>query len=101
MLRYLKLSEVVAQLHIDADLLRTLAAEDVIHLKQSLEGDLVVSSEDVERVRTVLVLMDELEVNLAGVEVIMHMRDSMLALQHQVSDILDALVEEMRHKLPR
>lgn len=101
MLRYVKLAEVVAHLHVDPDLLQALAAEDVIHLKPSSEGDLVISSDDVERVRTVLVLMDELDVNLAGVEVIMHMRDSMLALQHQVSDILDALVEEMRRKLPR
>ena len=99
--RYLKVSEVVTQLHVDANLLNVLATQEVIHLKPSSEGDLVISAEDVERVRTAMVLMDELDVNLAGVEVIMHMRDSMLALQHQVSEILDALVEEMRHKLPR
>jgi hypothetical protein len=40
-------------------------------------------------------------VNLPGVEVIMHMRESMLAMQRQFSDVLDALVEEMRRHLGR
>jgi hypothetical protein len=31
----------------------------------------------------------------------MHMRDSMLAMQHQFAEILDALVEEMRRHLRR
>ncbi|MFI5397168.1 MAG: chaperone modulator CbpM [Candidatus Binatia bacterium] len=99
--RYLKVSEVVSQLHVDADFLRALEAEDLIRLKRTSEEDLVISSEDVERVRLVLVLTGELDVNLAGAEVIMHMRESMLAMQRQFSEILDALVAEMRRQLGR
>ena len=51
--------------------------------------------------RLVMMLTSELDVNLPGVEVIMHMRDSMLAMQHQFAEILDALVDEMRRRLPR
>ena len=40
-------------------------------------------------------------VTLAGVEVIINMRDSIVAMQRQFSEILDALVAEMRQKLPR
>ena len=54
--RYVKVSEVVSQLHVDADFLRALEAEDLIRLKLTSEEDLVISSEDVERVRLVLVL---------------------------------------------
>jgi MerR family transcriptional regulator/heat shock protein HspR len=99
--RYLKVAEVLSELHVDTDFLRTLESEDLIHLKPTLEGDLVISAEDVERVRLVVLLTAELDVNLPGVEVIMHMRDSMLAMQQQFSDVLDALVEEMRRRVRR
>jgi len=99
--RYVKITEVLSELHVDTDFLRTLESEDLIHLKPTLEGDLVISAEDVERVRLVVLLIGELDVNLPGVEVIMHMRDSMLAMQQQFSDVLDALVEEMRRRVRR
>jgi len=99
--RYLKVTEVVADLQVNSEFLDLLASEELIHPKQSSEGDLLMSTEDVERVRLALVLMGELDVNLAGVEVIMHMRESMLAMRGQFSEILDALVLEMRHQLRR
>ncbi len=99
--RYLKLSDVVVQLDVDPEFLQALEAEDLIHVKRSSEGDLVISSADVERVRVARLLAAEMDVNLAGVEVIMHMRDSMEAMHQQFCDILDALVEEMRARLQR
>jgi MerR family transcriptional regulator/heat shock protein HspR len=98
-MRYLKVSQVVTELHVAADFLQALAAEDLIHLKETSEGELVISSEDVERVRMVQLLTAELDVNLPGVEVIMHMRDSIVAMQRQFAEILDALVAEMREKV--
>ncbi len=100
-LRYLKVSEVQQQLQVDDEFLQLLEAEELIHLKRSSEGDVVISSEDVERVRVARTLTGELDVNLAGVEVIMHMRDSALAMQEQFSEILDALVDELRRQLRR
>jgi len=97
--RYVKVSDLMSELHINADFLQALEAEDLIRPKHTLEGDLVLSSEDVDRIRLALVLTGELDVNLPGVEVIMHMRESMLAMQRQFSDILDALVEEMRRQV--
>lgn len=99
--RYVKVSEVLSELHIDSEFMHALEAEDLIHTKHTLEGDLVLSSEDVNRIRLALVLTGELDVNLPGVEVIMHMRESMLAMRRQFSQILDALVEEMRRQLGR
>lgn len=99
--RYLKACEVVSELHVSIDFLHALEAEDLVHLKRTAEGDLVISAEDVERVRLVLMLTGELDVNLPGAEVIIHMRESMLAMQRQFSEILDALVAEMRRQLGR
>ncbi len=99
--RYVKVTEVLTELHVDREFLRELEAEDLIHPKQTSEGEFVISSEDVDRVRLALVLTGELDVNLPGVEVIMHMRESMVAMHRQFSDILDALVAEMRRHLER
>jgi len=97
--RYLKVSEVVTELDVDPDFLRQLADQEIICIKRTSEGDLVVSADDVERVRVVQLLTTELDVNLPGAEVIMHMRDSMLAMHRQFAEILDALVEELRRQL--
>jgi len=99
--RYLKVSEVLTELHVDLEFLHVLEAEELIHLKRTLDDDLVISSEDVERVHMAQVLTGDLDVNLPGVEVIMHMRESMLAMRQQFSEILDALVAEMRRHMER
>jgi MerR family transcriptional regulator/heat shock protein HspR len=98
--RYVKVTEIVAQMHVESALLERLDAEELIHLKRTSEGDLVISSEDADRVRVVRMLLDDLEVNLAGVEVILHMRDTMLAMQRQFSELLDTLAKEVRRRSP-
>jgi MerR family transcriptional regulator/heat shock protein HspR len=99
--RYVKVSEVVARLHLAPDALGTLEAEGLIHVKYSSEGEALLSADDEERVRLAHLLTTELDVNLAGVEVIVHMRESMLAMQRQFADILDALVAELRRQAKR
>ncbi|MBI3781790.1 MAG: hypothetical protein HY270_00140 [Deltaproteobacteria bacterium] len=96
--RYVKMSEVVATLHIDAEFVRQLEEEDLVHIKQSSEGEPVLSSDDFDRVRLARLLISELDVNLPGVEVVMHMRDSMLAAQRQFHEILDAVIAELRQR---
>ena len=49
------------------------------------------SDADVERVRFIKRLVDDLGVNLAGAEVILHMREQMELLQHEM--------EQLRHRL--
>jgi MerR family transcriptional regulator, heat shock protein HspR len=45
------------------------------------------SDADVERVRAIKRLVDDLGVNLAGVEVILHMREQMTMLQHEMAQL--------------
>ncbi len=99
--RYLKVAEVVAQLHVETEFLDALEREGLIHIKRTLDDEPVMSSEDAERVRVALLLIGEMDINLPGVEVIINMRESMLAMQRQFSDLLDALVEEMRRHVQR
>jgi MerR family transcriptional regulator/heat shock protein HspR len=49
------------------------------------------SDQDVERLRTIHRLVNDLGVNLAGAEVILHMRDQMEALQAELEQLRQAV----------
>jgi MerR family transcriptional regulator/heat shock protein HspR len=100
-MRYLRLSEVAERYGIGRDELEILAREDLIEIKQTLDEEPVVSSDDVDKARLATVLMKELDVNMAGAEVIVHMREEMLAMQRQFGRILEALIEEIRRAAGR
>jgi MerR family transcriptional regulator/heat shock protein HspR len=94
--RYLKLREVCLRLEIDDDLLAQLSHEGLVEVKNTLEDEPVVSAADAERLRVIVLLMREMDVNLPGVEVILHMRDDLFSMHRQFDEILRTLVEELR-----
>ncbi len=98
-MRYHKLHDVCVSLRIDEALVESLVAEGVIEVKHTSEDEVVISSEDVERLRVGAMLLSEMEVNLAGVEIILHMRDELVAMQRQVHEILETVAEEFRKRL--
>ena len=57
------------------------------------------SDEDLERLETVLSLTRDLGVNLAGVEIILNMREEIMAIQEQFREVLAALADEFRKRL--
>lgn len=95
-MRYLKVREVCVHLDIDDELLSTLCHEGLVEVKNTLEDEPVVSAVDAERMRVIVLLMREMDVNLAGVEVILHMRDDLLAMHKQFDEVLRTLIEELR-----
>jgi MerR family transcriptional regulator, heat shock protein HspR len=56
--------------------------------------------DQVERIRIIHNLVNDLEVNLAGVEVIMEMRENLIRMQRQFDQILEMLVKELKTRLP-
>jgi MerR family transcriptional regulator/heat shock protein HspR len=56
--------------------------------------------DQVERIRIIHNLVNDLEVNLAGVEVIMEMRENLIRMQRQFDQILETLVKELKTRLP-
>jgi MerR family transcriptional regulator/heat shock protein HspR len=55
----------------------------------------------VERLEMVLRLTRELGVNLAGVEVILSMREKMEQMQHEMEDTIGSLREELAREIRR
>jgi hypothetical protein len=100
-MKYVRLSEIAAQYGIDRGALEGLAREKFIEIKYTLDEEPVVSGEDVDKARLAMLLMNELEVNLAGAEVIVHMREEMLAMQRQFGKILETLIAEIRRAAGR
>jgi MerR family transcriptional regulator/heat shock protein HspR len=100
-MKYVRLSEIAAQYGIDRGALERLAREELIEIKHTLDEEPVVSGEDVDKARLAMLLMNELDVNLAGAEVIVHMREEMLAMQRQFGKILETLIAEIRRAAGR
>lgn len=57
--------------------------------------------EEVEKLRVAKILMEELDVNLSGVEVILRMRRSMIEMRRQFDAILEDLAGQVREALSR
>ena len=65
---------------------------------QRSEGNIrLFSDEDVERVRTIQRLVNDLGVNLAGAEVILHMREQMDELREELEQLRRRMQEAPRH----
>lgn len=93
-----KVIHIIAELHVDMDLVRELADAELIHLEHDSSGEPLISSRDAERIRLARLLTSDLGVNLAGAEVILHMRDTMLSMQQQMRDILETVAQEIRER---
>ncbi len=100
MRKYLKVREVCVELQLEVSTVRQLAEEGLVEVRRPTSGgEDVVSAEDAERMRVIAVLMNELEVNLAGVEVILHMRNESLSMRRQFDEVVETLVVEMKKHL--
>ena len=88
----------VAEVGTDLEFVESLVQAELIHIEHDPGGEAVISSDDAERVRLVHLLTKELDVNLAGVEVILHMREEMMAMQQQLREILEAVATELRSR---
>jgi len=54
---------------------------------------------ELEKVRLAKVLVEEMGVNLAGVDVILRMRQNMIEMRRQFDGILEALAKDLRQSL--
>jgi hypothetical protein len=84
------LRELLERLDADYEFLSLLVEAGV--LDSPIERDF--SDDEAEEARIARMLMLDLEVNMAGVEVVLHMRRQILALRRQMGDLLDLLRRE-------
>lgn len=93
--RYVLISAVAERFEIHPQTLRMYEREGLLKPSRSAGNTRLYDEEAIRRLETILNLTRELGVNLAGVEVILSMKDRMEELQAEV----DRLVTELRQAL--
>lgn len=101
--RPLYMISVVAEMFdIHPQTLRTYEREGLIRPARSEGNTRLYSEEDVERIDLILRLTNELGVNLAGVEVILNMRDRMEQMRREAAEAFESVFrmvgEELLHR---
>lgn len=79
--------------------LQELEDEDVLcPVCQKETSPKVFSTSELEKVRVAKILVEEMGVNLAGVEIILRMRQTMFEMRTQFDDILEDLARQLRER---
>jgi len=99
--RLFMISVVSEMLGIHPQTLRIYEREGFIKPKRSGGNTRLYSEEDVEKLEMILRLTRELGVNLAGVEVILSMREKMEQLQHEMEETIQLLRDELESEIRR
>ncbi|MEO8128668.1 MAG: helix-turn-helix transcriptional regulator [Bryobacteraceae bacterium] len=88
------ISSVAEQYEIHPQTLRLYEREGLLAPSRSDGNTRLYTDEDLERLEVILQLTRELGVNLAGVEIILNMREKMEAMQRQMMDFVNTLNSE-------
>jgi MerR family transcriptional regulator/heat shock protein HspR len=89
------ISAVAEQYEIHPQTLRLYEREGLLRPSRSEGNTRLYTEEDLERLEVILKLTRDLGVNLAGVEIILNMREKMEAMQRQIEEFVRTLNSEL------
>lgn len=92
------ISAVAEQYQIHPQTLRLYEREGLLRPSRSDGNTRLYTDEDLERLEVILQLTRELGVNLAGVEIILNMREKMEAMQRQFDEFVRTLNSELANR---
>jgi MerR family transcriptional regulator, heat shock protein HspR len=91
------ISAVAEQYGIHPQTLRLYEREGLLQPSRSEGNTRLYTNEDLERLEVILQLTRELGVNLAGVEIVLNMREKMAEMQKQIEEFVAILNQELAH----
>jgi len=93
--KYFRTMEVVKICGVDEDFILSLERENVVCpiLRQN---EKLYPPDQVDRIRVAQLLIEEMGVNLEGAEVVLHMREQMIAMQRQFDELLQLIGREFK-----
>jgi MerR family transcriptional regulator/heat shock protein HspR len=94
------ISAVAEQYQIHPQTLRLYEREGLLKPSRSEGNTRLYTQEDLQRLEVILKLTRDFGVNLAGVEIILNMREKMAAIERQVEEFVRRLNDEMAVRLP-
>jgi MerR family transcriptional regulator, heat shock protein HspR len=92
------ISAVAEQYEIHPQTLRLYEREGLLAPSRSEGNTRLYTDEDLERLEVILKLTRDLGVNLAGVEIILNMREKMAAMQRQIETFVATLNQELAQR---
>jgi MerR family transcriptional regulator, heat shock protein HspR len=92
------ISAVAEQYQIHPQTLRLYEREGLLAPSRSEGNTRLYTDDDLERLEVILKLTRDLGVNLAGVEIILNMREKMAEMQHQIEQFVTSLNTEISHR---
>jgi MerR family transcriptional regulator, heat shock protein HspR len=95
------ISAVAERYEIHPQTLRLYEREGLLAPSRSDGNTRLYTDEDLERLEVILKLTRELGVNLAGVEIILNMREKMEAMQRQIEGFVERLNQEISQRAVR
>jgi MerR family transcriptional regulator, heat shock protein HspR len=93
------ISAVAEQYAIHPQTLRLYEREGLLKPSRSDGNTRLYTDEDLERLEVILKLTRDLGVNLAGVEIILNMREKMEAMQRQIEEFIAQLNVELKERV--
>jgi MerR family transcriptional regulator/heat shock protein HspR len=93
------ISAVSQKYNIHPQTLRLYEREGLLSPSRTEGNTRLYSDDDLKRLETILALTRDLGVNLAGVEIILHMRRKMEGMQHEVNEFMDYVKRELARGL--
>ena len=93
------ISAVAEQYNIHPQTLRLYEREGLLRPSRSEGNTRLYTDEDLERLEVILKLTRDLGVNLAGVEIILNMREKMAAMQAQIEQFIAQLNSEISKRV--
>ena len=94
------ISAIAEQYEIHPQTLRLYEREGLLKPSRSEGNTRLYTAEDVERLEVILHLTRDLGVNLAGVEIILNMREKMAEMQTQIQEFVATLNRELAAHVP-
>ena len=92
------ISAVAEQYEIHPQTLRLYEREGLLKPSRSDGNTRLYTDDDLERLEVILKLTRDLGVNLAGVEIILNMREKMEEMQRQIEHFVSSLNTELSHR---
>jgi MerR family transcriptional regulator, heat shock protein HspR len=92
------ISVVAEQYQIHPQTLRLYEREGLLKPSRSDGNTRLYTEDDLERLEVILKLTRDLGVNLAGVEIILNMREKMWEMQHQIEQFVSSLNTEISQR---
>lgn len=99
---YWTITEVKEFFQVNEEFIGQLEKEQIVcAIREDASEEKIFSVDDIENLRLAKILMEEMEVNMAGVEIILHMRRNMFDMRKQFDDILEDIAHQVKDLMKR